>query len=78
MTGDIFSSWLNIFNRKWCLDNRHVTLIIDNCPAHVMVSGLSNKELFFLPPGTTSRTQWMDMGVIANSIIDLKLCNIYG
>ena len=31
-----------------------------------MVSGLSNTELVLLHPGTTSRTQPMDMGVIAN------------
>ena len=40
-----------------CINNRQL-------PSDCYGSGLSNKELFFLPPGTTSRTQ--PMGVIAN------------
>ncbi|XP_041369810.1 tigger transposable element-derived protein 4-like [Gigantopelta aegis] len=41
-------------------------MIVDNCPAHPHVTGLTNVELIFLPPNTTSHTQPMDQGVIQN------------
>ena len=38
--------------------------MIDNCPVHYEVQGLSNVRLEFLPPNTTSKSQPMDQGVI--------------
>jgi len=37
--------------------SRKIALIIDNCPAHPAVNGLSNVQLIVLPPNTTSVSQ---------------------
>lgn len=47
------------------LVNRKIVLVVDNCPAHPVVE-LTNIELVFLPPNTTSHTQPMDSGIIKN------------
>ena len=39
-------------------------MIVDNCPAHLEVSGLKTINLKFLSPNTTSCTQPMDQEVI--------------
>ena len=41
-------------------------MVIDNCPAHPNITGLKAIDLIFLPPNTTSHTQPMDQGIIAN------------
>lgn len=45
-----------------------MALIVDNCPAHPHIEGLSVSysaiQLVFLPPNTTSKTQPMDQGTI--------------
>ena len=66
MTDDIFKTLLLSIDGVWVLKKRHIDLVIDNCPEHVTDDGLTNTTLYFLPPGTTSTTQPMDMGVIAN------------
>ena len=40
-------------------------MVVDNFPAHPAVE-LTNIELVFLPPNTTSHTQLMDSGIIKN------------
>ena len=45
------------------LQNKHIVMVDDNCPAHPAVE-LTNIELVFLPPNTTSHTQPMDSGII--------------
>ena len=37
---------------------------MDNCPAHSIVSNLTNVTLAFLPPNATSKLQPMDQGII--------------
>lgn len=66
MVSSLFEDWLRKFDRKMKADKRKVVLIIDNCPAHPAVPGLTNVELVFLPPNTTSVSQPMDGGIIRN------------
>ena len=46
------------------MDERKITLIIGNCPAHPSIFNLTNIQLVFLPLNTTSILQPMDQGVI--------------
>ena len=64
MTSAIWNGWIKDFDRKMRLSGRKVLLVIDNCPAHPTVSGLSNVEVVYLPPSTTSKTQPCDQGII--------------
>ena len=44
--------------------SRKVVLLIDNCPVHPEIKNLTNINLIFLPPNTTSVLQPMDQGVM--------------
>ena len=50
------------------MEGRKLALLIDNCPAHPSFSDLTNVQLVFLPPDTTSVLQPMDQGVIRGLI----------
>ena len=63
MDSQIFEDWVRKIDRKLRTDGRKIALIIDNCPAHPHVSDLTNIQLIFLPPNTTSVLQPMDQGV---------------
>lgn len=45
---------------------RHILLFIDNCTAHVSVTGLTNTRLIFFPSNCTGRLQPADQGIIQN------------
>ncbi|KAJ2948731.1 hypothetical protein O0L34_g7989 [Tuta absoluta] len=62
MTSQLFEEEV----RKWDaeLKGRKILLLVDNCPAHPIISNLQNIELAFLPPNTTSILQPMDQSVI--------------
>ncbi|XP_037801949.1 tigger transposable element-derived protein 4-like [Penaeus monodon] len=64
MSSEIFEEWVRKVDRKFRVDGRKIALIIDNCPAHPTLSNLTNVQLVFLPPNTTSILQPMDQGVI--------------
>ena len=64
MDAELFTEWLQEFDRTISADGRKVALLVDNCPAHPHVDGLQSVTLVFLPPNTTSKTQPMDQGVI--------------
>ena len=64
MNSEIFEEWVRKLNRKFRADDRKIALIIDNCPAHPSISNLTNVQIVFLPPNTTSILQPMDQGVI--------------
>ena len=65
MTSLIFTDWIKSFNRSMKLQNRKVLLLLDNAPSHIVPStDLSNVEVHFLPPNTTSHIQPMDAGII--------------
>ena len=60
----IFEEWVRKLERRFQMEGRKIALLIDNCPAHPSVSDLTNVQLVFLPPNTTSVLQPMDQGVI--------------
>ncbi|XP_053404457.1 tigger transposable element-derived protein 4-like [Mercenaria mercenaria] len=66
MTGQIFEDWLRKIDREMKRRGRRITMVVDNAPCHPKLENLSNIELIFLPPNTTSKTQPMDQGVIQN------------
>ena len=54
MDCQIFEDWVRNIDRKLRTDGRKIALVIDNYPAHPHVSDLTNIQLIFLPPNTTS------------------------
>ena len=66
MTGPLFTEWLQKLDRRMVREKRKIALVIDNCRAHPKVDGLKAVKLVWLPPNTTSITQPMDQGIIAN------------
>lgn len=65
MTAKLFSEWLQIVNNKMRIRGRKILMFLDNCGAHPKLE-LSNIELKFLPPNTTSKLQPLDAGIIMN------------
>ena len=83
MDSILFEEWVREINKMFQAEERNVLLIVDNCPAHPTIEGLSNLKLIFLPPNTTSVTQPMDQGVIwclkahySKRLVKLILCNL--
>ena len=64
MNREIFEEWVRKLDRKFRADDRKIVLIIDTCPAHPPISNLTNLQIVFLHPNTTSILQPMDQGVI--------------
>ncbi|XP_067941901.1 tigger transposable element-derived protein 6-like [Watersipora subatra] len=64
MVSDIFQTWVRDLDCRMTRKNREVLLIIDNCPAHPTMNGLTSIRLLFTPPNTTSVLQPMDQGII--------------
>ncbi|XP_064478259.1 tigger transposable element-derived protein 4-like [Ornithodoros turicata] len=65
-TQALFEQWLREVDRRFVRENRKVVILVDNCPGHENVSGLSSIRLEFLPPNTTAKLQPMDQGVIGS------------
>ena len=66
MTSAIFAQWLMDLNNKMKRQQRHILLILDNAPGHIIPDGLTNVKVHFLPPTTTSHLQPLDAGIICN------------
>ena len=64
MTGSLFDDWLHEFDRSMKNSKRNVLLLLDNAPSHILPGNLTNTEVHFLPPCTTSKLQPMDAGII--------------
>ena len=64
MTGVLFEEWVRKLDSSFRTQNRKVPLLIDNYPAYPEIKNLTNINLIFLPPNTTSVLQPMDQGVI--------------
>ena len=59
MTGDIFTSWINDFDRRMKIS------FMDNAGVHnIHDVGLTNTKIVFFPKNTTSCLQSLDAGVI--------------
>ena len=58
----LFEEWLRELDRKFEMQGGKVVMIVNNCPAHLEVSGLKAVNLQFLPPNTTSCTKLMARG----------------
>ena len=65
MTSFLFADFLISFNAKMKRGKRKVLLIMDNAPSHILPQ-LSNVNIHFLPPTTTSHLQPLDAGIIQN------------
>ena len=63
MNSEIFEEWVCKLERKFRVDDRKIALIIDNCLAHPSISNLTNVQIVFWPPNTTSILQLMYQGV---------------
>ena len=74
MNSEIFEEWVRKLDRKFRADDRNIALIIGNCPAHPSVSNLTNVQLVFLSPNTTSILQSIDQGVIRITEEGLYVC----
>ena len=64
MTASIFSDRLNDVNKEMFKQKRKIALILDNASVHQQNIELSNIELHFLPPKTTSVLHPLDNSVI--------------
>ena len=64
MTGVLFEEWVRKFDSSFRAQSRKVALLIDKYPVHHEIKNLTNINLIFLPPNTTSVLQPMDQGVI--------------
>ena len=61
MDSGLFEDWVCEQDNKFERHNQKVFLIVDNCPAHLGIGGLTVIELCFLPPKTASITQLMEL-----------------
>ena len=66
MTSQMFEDYLRTWDCKLTKQKWRIALVIDNATCHPKLDDLVNIELVFLPPNTTSHSQPMDQGVIAN------------
>lgn len=64
MTSQIFEKWLRSWDAELKSGGNKILLLVDNCPAHPVVSNLKCIKFVFLPPNVTSVLQPMDQGVI--------------
>ena len=64
ITGVLFEEWVKKLDSSFPAQSRKAAFLIDNCPAHSEVKNLTNFNLIFLPPDTTSVLQPMDQGVV--------------
>ena len=74
MKTDIMTDILFKLNRRLSRKNRRILLFMDNAPCHPesLKDNFSNIKIVFLPKNTTSKTQPLDAGVIANWKVTYK------
>ncbi|XP_035221575.1 tigger transposable element-derived protein 4-like [Stegodyphus dumicola] len=64
MTGNIYEKWLRDFDNRFSAEKRKVLLIVDNCTAHMEVTGLQAIRVEYLPPNAAAVLEPMDQGII--------------
>ena len=60
MDSTLFEEWVHELDVKFQKENQKIASIINNCTAHPTIADLSNVELIFFSPNTTSVSQPMD------------------
>lgn len=63
MTKQEFDVLVRRFDARMRAQNRTVLLFLDNCSAHGQIDNLTNTQLVFFPPNTTSKLQPVDQGI---------------
>ncbi|KAH9129406.1 hypothetical protein LEN26_008995, partial [Aphanomyces euteiches] len=67
MNGSVFAQYCLWLNKRMESQGRHILLLMDNAPCHVIPeSKLTNVKVVFFPPNTTCETQPLDAGIIKN------------
>ena len=66
ITSDLFTEWLENFERIMRSKKRKVLLLLDNATSHKIPEDLQNVRVHFLPPIMTSHLQPNDAGIIRN------------
>ncbi|GFW19339.1 tigger transposable element-derived protein 6 [Trichonephila clavipes] len=66
MPTEFFIEWLVSLDSDMKREKRHILLFLDNCTVHNNAPPLSNVELQFFPPNSTSKLQALDQGIIHN------------
>ncbi|XP_032237746.2 tigger transposable element-derived protein 6 [Nematostella vectensis] len=71
---EIMQEVLAKLNRRLKRENRNIMLFMDNAPCHPpsLKNTYSNIKIIFFPKNTTSKTQPLDSGIIANWKIHYK------
>ncbi|KAH9125393.1 hypothetical protein AeMF1_003979 [Aphanomyces euteiches] len=64
MTGRIFNEYITSLNTTMKNRNRHILLMMDNAPVHIVPTTLAHIKVVFLPSNTTCNTQALDAGII--------------
>ena len=74
MNTDIMTDILLKLNRPLSRKNRRILLFMDNAPCHPdsLKDSFSNIKIVFLPKNTTTKTQPLDPGIIANWKVKYK------
>ena len=76
MQVSVWHNYLNKLNQIMRWQNRNILLLADNAPTHIIneTIQLSNINVHFLPPNTTSHLQPLDAGIINSfKVISIKL-----
>ena len=66
MTRDLFTEWLENFERTMRSKKRKILLLLDNATSHEVPEDLQNVRVHFLPPNMTSHLQPNDAEIIRN------------
>lgn len=64
MTKVIFNKWLLNFDSQMAKQKRKVLLFLDNCSSHMQIPVLQATKVAYFPPGTTSKAQPIDQGIV--------------
>ena len=64
MYKQIFEEWICKLDQKFCTEGQKTALLLENCLAYLLISNLTNIQLIYLPPNTTSVLQPRDEGII--------------
>ena len=74
MNSEILNSILSKLNQRLLREKKNILLFMDNAPCHppCLEGMFSNIKVVFLPKNTTSKTQPLDAGIIANWKVKYK------